>query len=547
MIIMKNSIYYIVLCSFGILVYLTSISIFPPLTWIYAIDESLISNSSENNNVFNDIDNTTVNEFRENSNFINYINSFHGFNISIQYPDEWIYQGWPISSYDTIFSIANIFPSDSNPEETNFEIGMEELENQISLDRYTKDILEYYKNNYMNFSLLSYNIDNITLSERQAYEMIYTSTIDGIDYKTYEIGAIDNITKRAYYIIFNTKELSYDKLNYIVQKMITSFKFNFINATTTINGSKSNVPIANAGSDQEAFTIITKTGFDVIKDIKREKVILDGSKSKDSLGGNNLLYLWKQINGPVVILNNSTTAYPSFYTPIVENEYVTLTFELVVKDNKTSMKSKPENVNVIVYNSGQAGFSDEIFDVALLSNLPQNSREEIVNKFSEYSTDSFQPILKEFEYFKEIFCKYDDTSNNDFCDVNRKSLFNNLTANPSKHIIYYDWLPIENESDIREYSILMLAFADNKGYPANNIDYNIIINGTDNIYKSSGYTSTSYDMKIIDMNKFILKPSNNYMWMNITKFNNSPTIETTSPISLSIYNGAFVNDFTLYK
>ena len=92
------------------------------------------------------------------------------------------------------------------------------------------------------------------------------------------------------------------------------------------------LPIANAGTDQ------TVTSGDI--------VTLDASKSSDS-DGNIASYLWKQIAGPTVVLNNPNTVSPSFTAPTVTSD-TKLSFDLTAKDNKDATSSKSDSVDVIV-------------------------------------------------------------------------------------------------------------------------------------------------------------------------------------------------------
>ena len=86
----------------------------------------------------------------------------------------------------------------------------------------------------------------------------------------------------------------------------TSTRTDMGNATTTTPSPSpccpSNGHIANAGSDQTVLegTIIT----------------LNGSDNNDSSNiGNTANYLWRQTDGPSIILNGNNTAHPNFVAP----------------------------------------------------------------------------------------------------------------------------------------------------------------------------------------------------------------------------------------
>ena len=80
-------------------------------------------------------------------------------------------------------------------------------------------------------------------------------------------------------------------------------------------------PIGYAGTDQTVNS--------------NSVVYLDSSKSKDPDGDKIISYLWKQISGPAVIINNSNTTNPSFKSPGVSAD-TDLKFSLTVKDHKGS-------------------------------------------------------------------------------------------------------------------------------------------------------------------------------------------------------------------
>ena len=86
---------------------------------------------------------------------------------------------------------------------------------------------------------------------------------------------------------------------------------------TTIATNKS--PIADAGQSQEAH--------------EGAVVLLNGSKSYDP-DGNPITFLWRQIGGQAVNLDNETSNLPSFTAPTTISTNKEMIFELTVKDNK---------------------------------------------------------------------------------------------------------------------------------------------------------------------------------------------------------------------
>ncbi len=171
--------------------------------------------------------NNMSNNNNSNVSFLTYHNPIY--EISIEYPSSWTYQEpqEEPSANTTIFSIVNITPPISEDPNvvTNFQIGIEELENPISLDQYARTVINSYRGN-LNFSLTSVD-DNSTLSGKPAYEIVFTDvTEDGIERKSIERGTADEVNNRAYYVAFNTEASIYDKFLPIVQTMIDSFKLN---------------------------------------------------------------------------------------------------------------------------------------------------------------------------------------------------------------------------------------------------------------------------------------------------------------------------------
>ena len=107
----------------------------------------------------------------------------------------------------------------------------------------------------------------------------------------------------------------------------------------------SNPPEADAGSNQTV--------------VEGETVTLDGSSSSDPDQGDTIAsYQWTQIGGIPATLSDPTAAKPTFITPVVSPGGMTLTFELVVKDNEDLQDSA--NVSITVNDNGIDGFPDDV-------------------------------------------------------------------------------------------------------------------------------------------------------------------------------------------
>jgi hypothetical protein len=113
-----------------------------------------------------------------------------------------------------------------------------------------------------------------------------------------------------------------------------------ITATTAIPSPccPSNEYIANAGSDQTVLegTLITLNGSD---------------SNKSSNIGNMANYLWRQTDGPSIILNGNNTAYPNFVAPNYPND-TKYTFALEVFEDQVINNSQTgaaiDTVDIIV-------------------------------------------------------------------------------------------------------------------------------------------------------------------------------------------------------
>jgi hypothetical protein len=100
----------------------------------------------------------------------------------------------------------------------------------------------------------------------------------------------------------------------------------------------SNGYIANAGPDKTVLegTIITLNG---------------SSNNNSSNVGNTANYLWRQTDGPAVILNDNNTAHPTFVAPNYPND-TKYTFALEVSENQ-------------VVNNNQTGSAIDTVDVVV--------------------------------------------------------------------------------------------------------------------------------------------------------------------------------------
>jgi chitinase len=93
----------------------------------------------------------------------------------------------------------------------------------------------------------------------------------------------------------------------------------------------SNQYTANAGPDQTVLegTMITLNGS-------------GNNNNKSSNVGNTANYLWRQTNGPAIILNGNNTAHPTFIAPNYPND-TKYTFALEVFENQVNNNNNNNN------------------------------------------------------------------------------------------------------------------------------------------------------------------------------------------------------------
>ncbi len=115
--------------------------------------------------------------------------------------------------------------------------------------------------------------------------------------------------------------------------------------------------VADAGSDQTVY--------------EGTSVILNGSNSKSN---NNVIlsYEWKQIPNPSITVGGANTMIWSFIAPYVSTD-TTLTFELIVTDNKGITSTDDVNINV---RDGNKAVSEKEITESLLENESNKSKTE---------------------------------------------------------------------------------------------------------------------------------------------------------------------------
>ncbi|MFC1587731.1 CFI-box-CTERM domain-containing protein [Planctomycetota bacterium] len=130
--------------------------------------------------------------------------------------------------------------------------------------------------------------------------------------------------------------------------------FSTPNTIDVIVTAPNDVPVANAGSDQN----INET----------DVVVLTGLSSSDADENNTLTYSWTQTTGPAVVLNNPSTSLPSFTAPNRNANY-SLTFQLIVNDGNGDSVPNTVDVNVTAVNESpvaDAGIDQSVVENAVV-------------------------------------------------------------------------------------------------------------------------------------------------------------------------------------
>jgi hypothetical protein len=147
------------------------------------------------------------------------------YEIGIQYPTNWSYQEYNPSSDLVAFNVVSFFPPIRQDPSLSSElrISIENLGAPITIDQYSRDSVNYYRNNNQNFSLISLNTADEDLSGRPAYEIVFSEEVDGMEHTSYEKGTIDRDNGRVYYITFTSPTPTFDQLFPIANRMVDTF------------------------------------------------------------------------------------------------------------------------------------------------------------------------------------------------------------------------------------------------------------------------------------------------------------------------------------
>ena len=222
--------------------------------------------------------------------FLLYNNSEYG--IRLNYPSDWSYQELQGLTNATIFPIVNMFPPISDdPNAVSFlEIGREDLENPFSIDEYSRNVINEYRESMPNFDLISTNTDN-TLSGLPAYEIVFTDLVNGTNRKFMEVGALDSNSNRVYYLFFSTEESRYDLFVPALESIIDSFQLFSIGEKSIINGNVSNDNISNGTIQDGSTTTPPTTTFPSLSMSQNDTAISSSSiQSNDILVYENSTY-----------------------------------------------------------------------------------------------------------------------------------------------------------------------------------------------------------------------------------------------------------------
>ncbi|MGA1825953.1 MAG: PKD domain-containing protein [bacterium] len=109
-------------------------------------------------------------------------------------------------------------------------------------------------------------------------------------------------------------------------------------------------PVANSGPDQ----------------IVDEGVTIQLDASGSTHADNGISYQWIQLSGIPVTLSDPTAATPSFVTPPVNTNEITLTFQCITEDN--SGLRNTDEVTITIIDNGITGFPDEAITTTTITN-----------------------------------------------------------------------------------------------------------------------------------------------------------------------------------
>ncbi|MGH9976265.1 MAG: hypothetical protein ACRD8Z_10585 [Nitrososphaeraceae archaeon] len=192
----------------------------PVSSFNFTIDNSSTIND-DTSNESQQIDNMFESE---NEPFITYSNPIYGFDL--EYPSDWSFTESEIPPNATAYSIVNFVPPISADPNlgTNLMVGIENFEvgQTPSLDQYVRSSIDAYRDSYANFSLDSVRT-NTTMSGIPAYEIVFTDNSAESTRKSIDKGIIDETNNRAYYLIFNADNSTYNQFLPKIQDIFDTF------------------------------------------------------------------------------------------------------------------------------------------------------------------------------------------------------------------------------------------------------------------------------------------------------------------------------------
>jgi hypothetical protein len=146
------------------------------------------------------------------------------YEIGIQYPTDWSFQEYNPSSDLVAFNVVSFYPPMRQDPSASSElrISIENLNTPITIDQYSRDSVNYYRNNSQNLSLISSTASDQTLSGRPAYEIVFSEMVDGLEHTSYEKGTVDPDNGRVYYVTFTAPTPTFDELFPIANRMVDS-------------------------------------------------------------------------------------------------------------------------------------------------------------------------------------------------------------------------------------------------------------------------------------------------------------------------------------